>query len=91
LKIRKVVDAGDEWEADLERVHGLTDEEACVVVSIVAKYLPKDEFPPLNGDRKLELAREGWKHVKELRRLNERDPDCGNQTKIGEEWKMLRE
>jgi hypothetical protein len=41
------LDAGsdEEWECDLERVHGLTDEEeACVCVLIVAKHLQKMNF-----------------------------------------------
>jgi hypothetical protein len=29
------VDADAKWEAELEQVHGLTEEEACVVVSTV--------------------------------------------------------
>ena len=32
MKIRAAVDAGDNWELDLERKHGLSDMEACVCV-----------------------------------------------------------
>jgi hypothetical protein len=88
LKIRAVVDAGRKWELDLEEVHGLTDEEACVVVSMSAQYY-KDTFPPTKGDRFLELAKDAWKHVKELDRLNTLYPECGNQTSINGEWIML--
>jgi hypothetical protein len=89
LKIRAVVDAGREWELDLERVHGFTDEEACVCVSIVAKYLPKGKFPPSNGDRYGKHAEEGWGYVKELRRLKKLYPECSNQTSTNGEWTML--
>jgi hypothetical protein len=91
LQIRAVCDAGRKWELDLERVNGLTDEEACVCVSIVAKNLPKDEFPHTKGDRFVELAREGWKNMKESDRLLKLYPECGNQTCIHGEWIMLRE
>ena len=48
LKLRKAIDAGETWEFDLEQVHGLTDEEACVCVSIVTKHLHDESFPPSN-------------------------------------------
>jgi hypothetical protein len=35
LLLRAAIDAGEKWELDLERVHGLTDEEACVWVCLV--------------------------------------------------------
>jgi hypothetical protein len=35
---------------DLEKVRGLTDEEACVVVAIATKHSSRDEFPSLNGN-----------------------------------------
>jgi hypothetical protein len=90
LKIRAVVDAGRKWELDLEEVHGLTDEQACVVVSMSAQYY-KDKFShtPTKGDRFLELAKDGWKHVKELDRLNTLYPECDDQTSINGEWIML--
>jgi hypothetical protein len=90
LKIRGAIDAGGKWEDDLESVHGLTDAEACVCVSIMAKHLRKDAFPPpREGNRFEELAREGWVLLKEVRRLNEKYPDCGDQTKIAGVLKML--
>jgi hypothetical protein len=89
LKIRSVADAGAKWEVNLQRVHGLTDEGACVCLSIVAKYLPKDEFPPPNGNLFVELAKEGWQHSKQLDRLIKAYPECGDQTNIDGVWIML--
>jgi hypothetical protein len=37
----------------------------------------------------MELAEEGWKQMKELRRLMELYPECGDQTNINGEWIML--
>eukprot|EP00543_Licmophora_paradoxa_P000833 CAMPEP_0202458488 /NCGR_PEP_ID=MMETSP1360-20130828/26003_1 /ASSEMBLY_ACC=CAM_ASM_000848 /TAXON_ID=515479 /ORGANISM="Licmophora paradoxa, Strain CCMP2313" /LENGTH=175 /DNA_ID=CAMNT_0049079065 /DNA_START=154 /DNA_END=678 /DNA_ORIENTATION=+ len=85
LKIRAVVDAGDKWELELEEVHGLTDEEACVVVSIVAKHYLKDEFPE-NGDRFVKLAKKGWELSNENARLHKLCPECHDQTKIDGVW-----
>jgi hypothetical protein len=82
------VDAGSKWELDLEEVHGLTNEQACVVVSMAAQYC-KDTFPPTKEDRFLELAKEGWKHVKELDRLNTLYPESDDQTSSNGEWIML--
>jgi hypothetical protein len=42
------------------------DKEARVCVSILAKYCHKDVFPPSTSNRFVELAREGWKHRKEV-------------------------
>jgi hypothetical protein len=89
LVLRSAIEAGGNWELDLERVHGLTDEEACVRVSILAKHCQKDVFPPSKGNRFVELAREGWKHWKEADRLMKLYPECGNQTKIDGIWIML--
>ena len=88
LMIRKVIDAGSKWELDLEKVHGLTDEEACIVVSKVARYGNEDTFPDTNGDRFMELAKEGWKHCRELARLHKLYPECTDQTCIDGEWVM---
>lgn len=88
LKIRKVIDAGSKWELDLEKVHGLTDEEACIVVSKVARYGNEDTFPDPNGDKFLKLAKEGWKHSRELSRLHKLYPECTDQTCIDGEWVM---
>lgn len=90
LKLRAAVDAVDEWEADLEKKHGLSEEDACVCVSKIAPYVKKSTFPsPTNGDRLMELAKEGWKLMNELHRLIELHPECGDQTKINGEWIML--
>jgi hypothetical protein len=89
LEIRRTSDAGSKWELDLERVHGLTDEQACVCVSIAAQHLQNDIFPPPNGDRLVELAREGWKHLREVDRLIKLYPECGDQTNIDGEWIMI--
>ena len=91
LKLRKAIDAGETWEFDLEQVHGLTDEEACVCVSIVTKHLHDESFPPSNGNRLTELAQEGWKTLKEVDRLVKLHPECGNQDKINGEWVMFDE
>eukprot|EP00977_Amphora_coffeiformis_P018762 scaffold6701_cov181-Amphora_coffeaeformis.AAC.4 len=88
LKLRAASDAGRQWELDLERVHGLTDEQACVVVSLMAPHLKKDEFPPSN-DPLMKHAKEGWKLLKDTRRLRKLYPDCRDQTFINGEWKML--
>lgn len=82
LKLRAACDAGRKWELDLEEVHGLTDELACVVVSLMAPHLKKDTFPPANGNPLMKHAEEGWKLLKEARRLGELYPDCGDQTCI---------
>jgi hypothetical protein len=37
----------------------------------------------------MELAEEGWKQMKELHRLMELYPECGDQTNINGEWIML--
>jgi hypothetical protein len=88
LLLRAAIDAGENWELDLERVHGLTDEEACACVSILAKHCQKDVFPP-EGSRFVKLAREGWKHWKEAKRVRKLCPGCGDQTKIDGVWIML--
>ena len=75
-KIRSLIDAGDRWEIDLERIHGLTDEQAYLCVSIAAEHFHSDRFPPSDGNLFLELAREGWDHLKELDRLTKLSPEC---------------
>jgi hypothetical protein len=61
LKLRAAMDDGEKWEFDLERVHGLTDEEACICVSIVTKHLNDDKLPPSNGNRFIQLAKKDGK------------------------------
>lgn len=82
LKLLAACDAGSKWELDLEEVHGLTNEQACVVVSLMAAHLKNDAFSPSNGDPLMKHAEEGWKLLKETRRLMELYPDCGDQTCI---------
>jgi hypothetical protein len=89
LKIRAVADACANWELDLERVDRLTKGEAYLVVSIVAEQFLKDVFPLFNGNRFVELAREGWEHLKEADRLIKLYPECGDQTNIHGVWIML--
>jgi hypothetical protein len=89
LVLRAAIEAGRKWELNLEEVHSPTDEEACVCVSILAKHCQKDLFPPSKGIRFFELAREGWKHWKEVDSLMKLNPECGNQTRIDGEWIML--
>ena len=91
MKLRKAIDAGEEWELGLEQVYGLTDEEACVCVSIVTKHLHDESLPPSNGNRLIELAQEGWKTLKEVDRLVKLYPECGNQDKIDGKWVMFDE
>jgi hypothetical protein len=85
------MDAGEKWEFDLERVHGLSDEEACNCVAIVTKHLNGDKLPPANGNRFIELAQEGWKTLKEVDRLVKLYPECLNQDKMDGEWVMFAE
>ena len=89
LKVRAASDAAAKWELDLERVHGLADEQACVVVSLMAPYMKKGEFP--TSDNPLMLhAKEGWAHMMEVQRLAELYPEClEDQTFMNGEWVML--
>jgi hypothetical protein len=82
--LRAAVDAGEKWEFDLERVHGLTDEAACICVSIVTKDLNDDTLPRSNGNRFFQLAEEGWKTVKEVDRLVQLllSPECLHQARL---------
>jgi len=50
LKIRAAVDACDRWEWDLEEAHGLSEEVACMVVSILSKHVSRDAFPAAKGN-----------------------------------------
>jgi hypothetical protein len=71
MKLRAVSNAGSKWELDLERVHGLTDGEACRIVGLVAELLSKDEFPDFDrtSDKDLALAEEGWRLFKDYDEL----------------------
>lgn len=92
MEIRAVVDAGSQWELDLEKVHGLTDEEACVVVAIATKHLSRDEFPSLNGNTSyIKLAKKGWELLKEVNRVQNLHLQCNNQAEVDGVWKMFRE
>jgi hypothetical protein len=66
MKLRVATDAGRKWERDLEEIHGLSDDEACMVVGLVLKHLPKDEFPNFDPktERFLALAKPGWHLLK---------------------------
>ena len=89
LNIRSAADAGRKREADLEEVYGLTDEQACIVVSLMAPHLEKDEFPP-SDDPLMAHAKEGWKLMKESKRLAELHPEClADQTFMNGKWVML--
>jgi hypothetical protein len=90
LKIRAVVDAGSAWELDLERVHGLTDEEACIVVSKMAPYVNQDTFPENpSGDRFMTFAKQGWEHMRKLKEIRKKYPECRGQTCVDGKWIML--
>jgi hypothetical protein len=92
MEIRAVADAAIQWELDLETVHGLMDEEACAVVAIALKHLPRDEFPSLNGNPSyIKLAKEGWELLTEANRVQNLHPQCTNQAKVDGVWKMFRE
>jgi hypothetical protein len=89
LKVRAAADVSRKWELDLEHVHGLTDEQACVVVLLMAPHLQKDEFPP-SDDPLMLHAKEGWKYMKEVKRLVGLYPEClEDQTFMNGEWVML--
>ena len=76
LKIRSLIEAGDKWEYDLEQVHGLTYAQASLCISIAAEHFHSESFPPADGNLFLELAREGWEHLKELDRLSKLYQEC---------------
>ncbi|KAL7572473.1 hypothetical protein ACA910_000301 [Epithemia clementina (nom. ined.)] len=76
LKIRSLINAGDKWECDLERVHGLTYAQASLCISIAAEHFHSESFPPADGNLFLELAKEGWEHLKELDRLTKLYQEC---------------
>ena len=58
---------GDEWQRDLEHVHGLTEAESCECFSRAGKYLSCDSFPEDAVNRKLfSHAKEGWIILKEV-------------------------
>jgi hypothetical protein len=92
FKIRAAVDRARQWELDLEEVHGLSDEEACIVVAMATKHLRYEEFPSvLKGDLKfINFAKEGWKLLKEARRVRNAYPKCRNQTFVNGVWKMYQ-
>jgi hypothetical protein len=89
LKVRAASDVCSKWEDDLEEVHGLTDEQACEVVSLMASHLQKDEFPPGSDDPLMVHAKEGWKYMKEVKQLAELYPEFLDQTFMNGEWVML--
>jgi hypothetical protein len=64
--------------------HGLAeDEEACMAAEGVdcgKTFPPKEEFATSKkGDHYSDLAKEGWKHMKELDGLLKLYPECGHQ------------
>jgi len=65
------MDLARQWELDLEEVHGLSDEEASIVVAIETKHLRYEELPSvLKGNLKfINSAKEGYKLLKEARRV----------------------
>jgi hypothetical protein len=82
----------DSGSLDLEEVHGLTDEEACIVVAIATKHLRYEEFPSvLKGDLKfITFAKEGWKLMKEACRVRNAYPKCRKQTFVNGVLKMYQ-
>jgi hypothetical protein len=57
LRLYTIAGAGTKWEL-ASKAHCLTDEQPCVVVSLMAPHLKKDTFPPTNGNPLMELASE---------------------------------
>jgi hypothetical protein len=77
MKLRAATEAGSKWEGDLEETLGLFDEEACMVlVGLVFKQMPKDEFPHFDPqtERYLALAKTGWHSLKEWKALLAKHP-----------------
>ena len=90
LKIRAVVDAGSAWELDLERVHGLTNEEACIVMSKMAPYVNQDTFPEnTSGDRFMDFAKQGWEHMRKLKEIRKKYPEWRYLTCVDGKWIVL--
>jgi hypothetical protein len=67
----------------------LTDEQACVVVSLMAPHLQKDEFPPGSDHSLMVHAKEGWKYMKEVKRLADLYPEFLDPTFMNGESVML--
>lgn len=89
MELRRIVEAGAKWESELESIHGFSNGDCCEILAIVARHIKKDKFPPANGNRFVQHAKEGWEHMKEHNRLMKLYPDCLDQTMINGEWKML--
>ena len=89
FKIRSAADGAESVKADLEEVDCLTDEQACIVVSLMAPHLEKDEFPTFD-DPLMFHAKEGWKLMKKSKRLAELHPEClADKMFMNGEWVMF--
>jgi hypothetical protein len=92
MKLRVATDAGRKWERDLEEIHGLSDDEACMVVGLVLKHLPKDEFANFDPktERFLALAKPGWHLLKTSNEVVAKHPtENGEQIFRQGVWRML--
>jgi hypothetical protein len=80
MKLRAATEKGNNWEHALEGVHGLSEEEAAMVVGIVLKHLKEDKFPDFDPDATTgisfycALAKPGWNAMTENQKLLEKDP-----------------
>ena len=73
VKLRATVEASTKWEKELETVHGLSDLEVSICVDLMAKYDNHESFPESQPNGKnqkwLDLTREGWSLMRELKSL----------------------
>lgn len=89
MKLRRVEEAGEKWESELESIHGFTDGECCIIMGIIATHSngKTEVFPAANGDRYLQHAKEGWEIQKEFNRLIKLYPEClADQRRVNGEW-----
>eukprot|EP00977_Amphora_coffeiformis_P010658 scaffold2510_cov169-Amphora_coffeaeformis.AAC.9 len=89
IELRRIVESVSKWEAELESIHGFSNGECCEILAVVAQHINNDKFPPVNGNRFVQHAKEGWEHMKEHNRLMKLYPDCLDQTMANGRWKML--
>ena len=99
MKVRACLDACNKWEKDLQVVHGLSNEEASMVLGIASKHYNNnagrtfpafDETATRGIDYYRSLAKPGWQHFKQLKQIMIQYPrECAEQTWINGTWKML--
>ena len=96
VKCRGPVDKGDKWEHDLERLHGLAEEEVTMVIGIALKRLKEEKFPDFDADATRgisfyrRLAKPGWESMKETQEMIKKYlKECGEQICRGGVWRMI--